>query len=76
MGRGASAQILSHVLRDRLGGPRRVTGQVVCTGLSAPDSLAGSAFSGWRRVKSLLFPVLIYISIFRDSGRIRPWNGG
>jgi len=35
MGRGASAQILSHVLRDRLGGPRRVTGKVVCTGLSA-----------------------------------------
>ncbi len=32
MGRGASAQILSHVLRDRLGGPRRVTGKVVCTG--------------------------------------------
>ena len=76
MGRGASAQILSHVLRDRLGGPRPVTGKVVCTGLSAPDSLAGSASLGWRRVKSLLFSVLIYISIFRDSGRIRPWNGG
>ncbi len=76
MGRGASAQILSHVLRDRLGGPRLVTGKVVCTGLSAPGSLAGSAISGWRRVKSRLFPVLIYSSIFRDSGRIRPWNGG